>query len=185
METYNGNFEYAVNKANELISEDKEGLIVSVADKTGFAIGRENNTCNREEVSEQGGAVYEGAYYGGTCVVFQGDINLCRLTHNADSWGKHILNQVKKYLRSKGLQTMPSGNDLLVYENGNAYKVASYAEGYNGDMFEAVVHISIGMDLDLIRDICTKPMNKIPKGLQDYNINADEIIQYLTNKRLI
>lgn len=177
METYTGNFEYAVNKANELINEDKEGLIVSVADNLGFAIGKENDTCNREKIAELGGAVYEGAYLGGTCVVFPNDLSLCRLTHGTDSWGKDTLNKIKKILRNKGLEVMPSGNDLLVYENGNAYKVASYGEGLLGNMFEVVIHLSIGMDLDIINKVCTKPMLKTPKGLAEYNINADEIIQ--------
>ena len=49
------------------------------------------------------------------------------------------------------------------------------SQNINGVVYTAI-HISIGMDLDLIKAICTKPMVKTPKGLQDYGITQDEII---------
>ena len=34
-------------------------------------------------------------------------------------------------------------------------------------------------NLEHIKNICSKNMNKIPKGLNDYNINADTILSYI------
>ena len=41
---------------------------------------------------------------------------------------------------------------------------------------ESVIHCSIGpMDLDLVREICTKPMAKVPGSLGDYGVTAAEL----------
>ena len=85
------------------------------------------------------------------------------------------MDKLQWYLLSRGLNAIRSGNDVLV----DGYKVGSYmSQNINGVVYTAT-HISIGMDLDLIKAICVKPMVKTPKGLKDYGFTQEEIIAWV------
>ena len=187
MNVYLLNFNQAAQKAQELISNNEEGLLVATADSLAFAIGKEDKSCDRERIAKLGGTVYEGLWNGGTCVVFPEDISICLISHEQTNFANRVLNSVHTYLKKKGLKVLRSGNDLLIYPKDalTGYKIASFGDSWNpdGTYFEAVVHISIGTDNSIIEQVCTKPMRKTPAALKDYGINTDEMLDYL-QKRL-
>ena len=58
------------------------------------------------------------------------------------------------------------------------YKVASYSSRRFGDLLFSAFHISYEVNLDLIMKICTKPMEKTPKGLNEYEITEQELYDF-------
>lgn len=64
------------------------------------------------------------------------------------------------------------GNDILLDDR----KVASWASMDHDGYITRVMHISVGMDEDLVNEICTKPMVKRPGRLADYAITSNDIL---------
>ena len=83
--------------------------------------------------------------------------------------------KLKNYLTDKGLNCKIAENDLLV----DGYKCGSYMSRNIDGVIYTAIHISINMDVDLIKSICTKPMVKIPKGLSEFGITTDEIKNFI------
>lgn len=63
-------------------------------------------------------------------------------------------------------------NDLLI----EGYKTASYSYRTIGNgLTYLAMHISMKVDLELIKNICKKEMKKVPRGLNDFGIYDDTI----------
>lgn len=89
-----------------------------------------------------------------------------------------LLDDLCNYFIEKGLKATRSRNDILI----DGYKVASGC-GYNLEpdykwSYEGA-QISINQDINAIKNICLKPMIKIPKALSDYNITLDELLNFI------
>lgn len=180
-----GNFEQAATRAKSLIINKEEGLTVAISTETAFAVGVEPDTVNREAVDQMGDVVYDGFWKGGTCVVFEGDLSFCMISNDVTDFSVRCIGEIQKYLIMKGLTIRKQGNDLLWYKSkwsGECYKVASCGSAVleNG-MHESVVHLSIGMDEEVIKAVCTKPVTKTPHGLKEQGITAEETLAYLRN----
>lgn len=118
--------------------------------------------------------IYKTHGFGGTIVNFKDDICVGNYQPNFNNFGKDFIIRFAEWLNDKGLNAVVDSNDVLV---DGKYKVASYMSQYiNGCLYTAI-HISVNMDLELIKSICTKPMNKVPKGLTDYGLKFGEINQ--------
>lgn len=87
-----------------------------------------------------------------------------------------ILNKIANYYKIKQLNPIIFENDMMI----DNYKCASCSSKRFDDMMLYTLHISINVDLDLIKKICTKPMYKVPKGLSDYGITTQEIVDYIS-----
>ena len=88
-----------------------------------------------------------------------------------------MLNELAAYFRSCGLSATRNRNDILV----DGYKVASgMAVNLSPDYrwTSEAAQISVNQEIDLIKKICTKPMEKEPKGLSEYGITTEEIAQW-------
>ena len=110
--------------------------------------------------------------FGGTIINFKNDLCIGDYQPKHNSFGEDILNAIKEYLISKGLNASFEDNDVLIE---GKYKVASYMSTFINECLYTAIHISIDVDLEIIKAICTKPMNKIPKGLSDYGITQQEM----------
>lgn len=80
-----------------------------------------------------------------------------------------------QYLKNKGIESVSEdNNDILI----NGFKVASGCETtYNGWQL-MVYQISLYQDINLIENICTKAMVKVPKGLSEYGLTTEELKQF-------
>ena len=182
MQLYQGNFRYAAMKALELAATHTNGIAIAVSDEMYFAVGKQPNTHNLQSISELNGDIYEGQWNGGTCVVFPGDLSLCMINNTITDFAHVCLDKIQEYLTKRGLIVRKTGNDLLLYEYPTAIgrKVASCGDSYKEDKyFEAVVHVSIGMDEGIINQVCTKKQTKRPMGLGQYGITAEQVLAYL------
>lgn len=110
---------------------------------------------------------------GGTICVFRDGITLFTVDESEPDW----LEQLVEFLRSRGVEATRGRNDLLV-EGRKAAGYTSFALGDSGLRLNGI-HISINMDVELIRRVCNKPMYKIPAGLSEYGITRQDVMTAL------
>ena len=97
--------------------------------------------------------------------------------------GQWSLNQViKKKLLDKGLNVEWVKNDLLI--DGKKFLGDMKTTLPNGLYFYGG-HISYRVNLPLIKEICTKPMEKTPTGLSEYDITHEELEQWVNDFSLL
>lgn len=168
LKDYLSNIQRYLNNKNE--------TVIGYADETCVLSGA--TTLNEEYCKTNHLEIYKTHNFGGTIVNFKGDICVANYQPTFNNFGAEFLIDFKDWLRTKGLNAECEGNDVLI---DNKYKVASFMSQYvNGCLYTAI-HISVNMDIELIKAICTKPMNKIPKGLTEYGITGKEIDEYVLN----
>lgn len=118
---------------------------------------------------------------GGTIIVSPGDIHygvICptnMITNDFLQQGiQNLLNLIKKH----NLECKTQDNDILV----DGYKVASCSSRMVNGVCIGGFHISSTVNLPLIKEICTKEMQKVPKGLSEFGITTEEIEQEVVLK---
>ena len=117
--------------------------------------------------------VVDTMHRGGTILGYPDSICLVAFDYETPDW----CDRLADYLRGKGLNAEHKGNDVLV----DGYKVAGFsATRFFGDnFFYYTFFVSMTVDLNDILLVCKKPMKKIPKGLGDYGITRQEILNAL------
>ena len=115
---------------------------------------------------------------GGTFVVNKGDIGFGYITKGLNNTiGFSLYNEFTKFLQEKGLNAVKQDNDILI----DGFKVFGWASYYYKE-FDAIyitAHITLSVNLELIQNICTKPMIKTPKGLSEFGITKEDVIEFL------
>lgn len=108
-----------------------------------------------------------------TVVHGKGDILFGHFCPIENGWYSRFINYFVNWLKSKGLNAEYTDNDILV----DGYKVCGMAITRYGRIDYTAGFIGINTNLDHIKKICKKPMNKVPKGLSDYGIITAEVEQ--------
>lgn len=168
---------------NDLISELQNGLKhqprTALVDYTDFQVNYGfAEKPNFEYCKEHNIPCIDMGRMGGTFVINKGDVGLGHVAKGLDNTiGEEIHYQFTEYLKSRGLSAEAKENDILV----GGYKVFGWASKHyqQQDATFITCHFTMSVDLDLVNAICTKPMNKIPKGLNDFGITRENIIQFL------
>lgn len=116
--------------------------------------------------------IIESQHKGGTIISFKDNITLFEFSeHNVDY--KPL---ICSYLKEKGINCSIDNNDILC----DGFKVAGdMLRNINKTTYLYAIHISINVDINLINKICTKPMDKLPRGLSFYGIKREDILSYL------
>lgn len=115
---------------------------------------------------------------GGTFVVNKGDIGIGIVVKTLDnSKGFEIQDKFIEYLKSKGFNVVLNNNDILI----DGYKCFAWSSHYykEYDALFISMHFTMSVNIDLIKEICTKPMNKVPKGFLDFGITREEILEFI------
>ena len=159
-----------------------DGCVIHIAKKPNVWTGVYENTFDRNECEKRGLYVGKGQYLGGTIVCSKEDVSVCYTSLEKEGFAERIHDATLKWLKAKNINVTTDNNDILadgkkVFSWGRA----SAASGYT----QTVVHYSVNIDLDLIKTICKKPMEKTPGALSDYGVAAEEceavIMEALTN----
>lgn len=152
-----------------LISNKNETVFVT---SKGISVLKGADNLNEEYCNNNNLNIYKTHQFGGTIINFENDLCVGDYQPAHNDFGMRIMEGIKDYLASKDIHSIINENDVLIE---GKYKVASYMSTFiNGCLYTAI-HISIDMNLEIIKNICTKPMKKIPKGLSEYGITQNEM----------
>ena len=174
---------YDINPRNFLevlfraISNKEECSYSGIGDEELVLAGK--NEINEDYCKENNIRFERTPNEGGTILIQSGDIEFGKFKYNGFDEPNKIMNAILEYLKEKGLNISLDGNDLMI---DNLYKVGSCSSVNVGDrLIYTGCHISMSVNLEHIENICLKPMSKIPKGLSDYNINTQELYEFVVN----
>lgn len=164
-------------KYAEYCQEGHEGMVVHICEKSCVWVGP-NGGIDEDACIRHGLDIGRGRYSGGGIVNMPGDVSVCITTFLPSKNAYEMIIKAKKEFRERGLNARFNTNDILI----DGKKVASFGNSPSfSKMYQSVVHFSVGkMDLDLIKDICVKPMKKIPGSLLDYGITTQDILDLIT-----
>lgn len=134
---------------------------------------------NEEYCKEHDIDIYNSIDFGGGIVGFKGDIVFIVIKQDGFEIDKQLAEIVNDFLIKQGLNTKYDNNDILV---DDIYKVASYSSTNIGDnVIYNAIQITFNADPEIIKEICKKDSVKIPRGLNFYNINENELLQTILN----
>ena len=114
---------------------------------------------------------------GGAIVSNIGDFDFVIVNNNTNTQiSPMIFGKLIHLLISRKINAKIEKNDLLC----DGYKVASYAYRTlpNGLTYTAM-HLSMSVNMELIKNICKKEMKKVPKGLNDFGIYEEDILKLM------
>lgn len=157
----------------------EDGIVILHSDNV-CAAGTFKDVGNKEFIEANN---IEYIYFdtGGGCIVFfPDDLTFAHFSTDCnDNFYDVITEKLKNYLISKGLNASRDTNDILV----DGYKVFSTARhNYNQRVLCTAIHVSINCDAELVNKICLKPMHKKPRGLSEYGITSNEILELIVNE---
>lgn len=110
---------------------------------------------------------------GSTVVHSKGDILFGHFCPINNGWYNRFIAYFVNWLKSKGLNADFVSNDIVV----DGYKVCGMCITRYGRIDYTAGFIGINTNIDHIKQICRKPMTKIPKGLSEYGITTEEVEQ--------
>lgn len=128
----------------------------------------EADTCK-----ELGYEIVESYNNAGAIVSNEGDVLIGHFAEPNNGWYDKFIAYFIDWLKSKGLNAEFVSNDILV----DGYKVCGMCITTYGRIDYTGGIISMNTNLDHIKAICKKTMEKIPKGLSEYGITTEEVEQ--------
>ncbi len=160
----------AAAAAKNLMEGQSGGLVLLFSSELAVVYGYPQyidvNACIRS-----GAFLYQAWHLGGAIVCFPGDLSIMELKNGGSNFGCESISAVRDMLESRKISALIDGNDLMV----DGRKCGSWARTSDRGYTQTVVHFSINSDVTTIRELCTKPMAKIPGALSDYGITAEDI----------
>lgn len=154
----------------DFIVNKKHGFAYCVHDeKLCFVAGAD--AVNEDACEEFGYHVIFTQHTGGAVVVNKGDISVVHF----GAVGNVVVKDFAMYLideyKARGLSATYEGNDVLI----DGYKISGLSATKYSNIQYSTIHIGINTNLDHIKAICRKPMQKVPKGLSEYGITTEEV----------
>ena len=161
----------------DILSEQREGVVYCVADENCAVVGS-NGGADFEAIEKAGIKMVQIKHEGGTIILSPGDVDVGIFTegYSGQEYRKTIVEKVKKMLSEKGIESEINGNDLLI----DGRKVLGFGSRFFGKILYTAIHFAVNADLELIKEICTKSMNKVPDSLSRYGIGTNEILEILS-----
>lgn len=132
---------------------------------------------NEDYCKENNIPIFRVQRTGGAIVSNVGDFDFVVVNnHTNTNQLPPLFSKLIQVLNSKGIRFSIENNDLLC----EGYKVASYAyRGLPNNLIYTAMHISMSVNMDLIKNICKKEMVKVPRGLNDFGIYEEDILKLI------
>ena len=125
-----------------------------------------------EEICNTLGYEIVETYNNGSTVVHnKGDILFGHFAEIENDWYSRFVDYFVNWLKTKGLNADFVSNDIVV----DGYKICGMCTTRYGRIDYTGGFISMNVNLDHIKAICKKPMEKVPKGLSEYGITTEEV----------
>lgn len=137
------------------------------------AIVHRKTQVDEETCKELGYEVVESFNNGGTILANPGDIIFSHLDAPDNGWLHRFADSFIDWLKDRGLNAEKLSNDILV----DGYKVCGLCITRYGRIDFSSAILGINTNLEHIKAICRKPMQKVPKGLREYGITTEEVEQ--------
>ena len=147
--------------------------IMHMIPETPMTFVHKERQVDKETCDEMGYTVYPAFYNGGTILCNKGDLVFAHFGEPENGWIYGFIDYFVDWLKAKGLNAEFVDNDVLV----DGCKVCGTCITRYGRIDYTCCFICIDIDLDHIKAICKKPMNKVPKGLSEYGITTEEVEQ--------
>lgn len=159
----------------EAISYIQGGLyrIAYVVVDSPVAIVHRAYQVDKEVCQDLGYEVVESYNNAGTIVSNAGDVLIGHFAELNNGWYDRFITYFLDWLKSKGLNAVYESNDILV----DGHKVCGMCITRYGRIDCTGGIISVNVNLEHIKQICRKPMKKVPKGLSEYGITTEEVEQ--------
>lgn len=160
--------------------DTEETLGIGIHPETSVSFGSENDV-NLEYIKEHNIPIFDQNRRGGTIVHSKGSITI-GFIYTVGNYGykplRKMFNAFYRYLLLHGISASIEKNDLLI----EGYKVASCVSKLDGENYNLGyegIQFSTTLDLDLIKKICLKPMEKVPRALSDYGFDTERIMDWI------
>ena len=155
-----------------LFKFQKEDCFIAVFTESAVHYGEEF-WFNEDKAKELNLETFNLQRKGGAIVTSPGDVVYCFfLRHEEKFLNKQISDFLINKLKDKNINIQIVDNDLLI----DGKKFFGCMQQQIGRMHFIGGHISINCNLDLIKQICTKPTEKIPGGLSKYQITTEDVV---------
>lgn len=179
MNIYPTLYENVENAVLEMLTYKKTGAIYGIAESN-WIIAGVNEQLNESAVKQTGIPVLHLNHEGGCIVVSPGDIDIGLFTERdlGNKIKDNLIQNLAILLQKKGYTSTIEKNDLMV----EGKKVMGFGSRMFSNILYTAIHISINTDIELIKNICTKPMEKIPGKLSDYGITTQEVVNILLSQ---
>ena len=159
-----------------VLQNESEAKFIAVINDTVVHYGPEGGF-DQEKAKELRLDCYNIRKGGGAMVTSPGDVVFCYATKNKGGIINELLAPfIKNKLLELGIQCEGVGNDLIINER----KCSGFMCVDIGSIRYYGGHFSINCNLDLIKQICTKPMKKIPGGLAEYGVTTEQMIEWIS-----
>lgn len=178
MDIIKTNFDDVSAMVSDILSNQKEAVLYTVSDQYCAVIGS-NGGADMQAIKDVGIKCVQINHEGGTIVISPGDIDIGIFTRGyaGTEYKDKIIDELLKKLEEKSYWAACIDNDILV----DGKKVVGFGSRMFGDILYTAIHISVGIETELIKKICKKPMQKLPDGLINYRINTVDVLEILTD----
>lgn len=176
MEIIKTTFDEVTDLVANILSEQKETCVYCVSDENCAIVGS-NVGANMQAIQNHGVRLVQIKHEGGTIIASPGDVQIGIFTEGymGHAYRDTIVNSIIDKLKANGHDAILANNDILV----NGKKVVGFGSRMFGKILYTALQISIDIDIDLIRLICTKPMSKTPDGLKNYGVTTQDVLDIL------
>lgn len=159
-----------LNEATKYITHGLHRIAYVVVDSP-VAIVHRACQVDEEVCKALGYDIVESYNNAGTIVSNAGDVLIGHFAEPDNGWYDRFIAYFVDWLKAKGLNAEYVSNDIVV----DGYKVCGMCITRYGRIDYTGGIISVNVNLDHIKQICRKPMKKVPKGLSEYGITTEEI----------
>jgi hypothetical protein len=172
MEVLKVNQKEWINEATKYIQCGLHRIAYVVVESPVVIVHRKSQV-DEEVCNALGYEIVESYNNAGTIVSNEGDILIGHFYSIDNGWYDKFISHFLDWLKAKGLNAEFVSNDILV----DGYKVCGMCVTRYGRIDYTCGIISMNVNLEHIKQICKKPMKKVPKGLFDYGITSEEVEQ--------
>ena len=166
-----------VQKVTDAIRDNKRCCLYYLPKQTTAFVGY-NNNIDAEKAQQYDVKVFRLNNEGGVIISDKGSLIIGAFFDEANEFQQTLAFNICQKIMAKGYKAEIIGNDIIVEDE---FKVASFSSRRFGKTLFGSFQISFTVSMELIKSLCTKPMRKVPRGLNYYNIYLDEIFYIFIN----
>lgn len=162
-----------VNDINYALINKIDTCLFGINSQPSVYVSNDDSSYNKSYCISNNIPIIPIGYGGGAIITSNQDLGIALILKDSLNLISFLLKKLNYIFNSKNIQTTISGNDLLLDDHkvvGSAYKTF---ENMTAHCFQISMHV----DINLINNISTKPIIKIPGGISDlnYNLTRDDI----------